>query len=121
MSVYVRGGLYRFSSSNATFASCDTLGGSAGAPVEGALAGRPIGAIAGRSLQRERRRTGDQAMNRPVLDPKSSRGEAWGDGAKLMRLVPLTAQDRTANARDLRPGLFLTAPTTGLTEVRAGR
>ncbi len=60
-------------------------------------------------------------MNRPVLDPKSSRGETWGDVAKLMRLVPLTAQDRTAIARDLRPVLFLTAPAAELAEDRAGR
>jgi hypothetical protein len=49
------------------------------------------------------------------------RGEAWGDLAKLMRLVPLTAQDRNAIARDLRPLLFLTAPLAELREDRAGR
>ena len=48
-------------------------------------------------------------------------GESWGDVAKLMRLVPLTAQDRTAIARDLRPVLVLTAPFPELREDRAGR
>lgn len=49
------------------------------------------------------------------------RGESWGDVAKLMRLVPLTAQDRNAIARDLRPVLTLTAPPPELGEDRAGR
>ena len=49
------------------------------------------------------------------------RGESWGDVAKLMRLVPLTAQDRNAIARDLRPVLILTAPLAELPEDRAGR
>lgn len=49
------------------------------------------------------------------------RGESWGDVAKLMRLVPLTAQDRNAIARDLRPVLILTAPLAELREDRAGR
>ena len=47
--------------------------------------------------------------------------ESWGDVAKLMRLVPLTAQDRMMIARDLRPVLFLTAPLPELREDRAGR
>ena len=49
------------------------------------------------------------------------RGESWGDVAKLMRLVPLTAQDRNSIARDLRPVLTLTAPLAELPEDRAGR
>jgi hypothetical protein len=49
------------------------------------------------------------------------RGETWGDLAKLMRLVPLTAQDRNAIARDLRPSLYLTAPLPELREDRTGR
>jgi len=49
------------------------------------------------------------------------RGESWGDLAKLMRLVPLTAQDRSAIARDLRPALYLTAPLPELREDRTGR
>lgn len=49
------------------------------------------------------------------------RGESWGDVAKLMRLVPLTALDRMAIARDLRPVLVLTAPMAELREDRAGR
>jgi len=49
------------------------------------------------------------------------RGESWGDLAKLMRLVPLTAQDRDAIARDLRPALYLTAPLPELREDGAGR
>jgi hypothetical protein len=49
------------------------------------------------------------------------RGESWGDVAKLMRLVPLTAQDRVSIARDLRPVLVLTAPAAQLREDRAGR
>lgn len=49
------------------------------------------------------------------------RGESWGDLAKLMRLVPLTAQDRMLIARDLRPVLVLSAPMSELREDRAGR
>jgi hypothetical protein len=49
------------------------------------------------------------------------RGEAWGDVAKLMRLVPLTALDRATIARDLQPALLLTAPLAELREDRAGR
>lgn len=49
------------------------------------------------------------------------RGESWGDVAKLMRLVPLTALDRIAIARDLRPVLVLTAPAPELSEDRTGR
>ena len=49
------------------------------------------------------------------------RGESWGDIAKLMRLVPLTALDRAAIARDLQPVLVLTAPLPELREDRAGR
>jgi hypothetical protein len=49
------------------------------------------------------------------------RGESWGDVAKLMRLVPLTAQDRLSIARDLQPVLVLTAPAPELREDRAGR
>ena len=49
------------------------------------------------------------------------RGGSWGDVSKLMRLVPLTTQDRTAIARDLQPLLFLTAPLPELREDRGGR
>jgi hypothetical protein len=49
------------------------------------------------------------------------RSESWGDVAKLMRLVPLTALDRQTIARDLRPVLLLTAPVAELSEDRAGR
>ena len=52
---------------------------------------------------------------------KALRGESWGDIAKLMRLVPFTALDRMAIARDLQPVLLLTAPTPELSEDRAGR
>ena len=49
------------------------------------------------------------------------RGGSWGDVAKLMRLVPLTALDRATIARDLQPALVLTAPLPELREDRAGR
>jgi len=49
------------------------------------------------------------------------RSESWGDVAKLMRLVPLTALDRIAIARDLQPLLLLTAPAPELSEDRTGR
>jgi hypothetical protein len=60
--------------------------------------------------------------NYPQRPAKAAfRGESWGDVAKLMRLVPLTAQDRVSIARDLRPVLVLTAPPAQLREDRAGR
>jgi hypothetical protein len=60
--------------------------------------------------------------NRPTqLTRAALRGESWGDMAKLMRLVPLTAQDRTAIARQLRSVLVLTAPVPELREDAAGR
>jgi hypothetical protein len=49
------------------------------------------------------------------------RGESFGDVAKLMRLVPLTPQDRTAIARQMRSGLLLAAPLPELREDAAGR
>jgi hypothetical protein len=49
------------------------------------------------------------------------RGESWVDIAKLMRLVPLTAQDRLTIARQLQPVLELTPPMPELREDRAGR
>jgi hypothetical protein len=49
------------------------------------------------------------------------RGESWGDVAKLMRLVPFTALDRIAIARELQPVLLLAAPMPELREDRAGR
>ena len=49
------------------------------------------------------------------------RGESWGDVAKLMRLVPLTALDRMTIVRQLQPVLLLTAPEPELREDRAGR
>jgi len=49
------------------------------------------------------------------------RGASWGDIAKLMRLVPLTASDRETIAQDLRPVLLLTAPRPELGEDRSGR
>ena len=49
------------------------------------------------------------------------RGESWGDVSKLMRQVPLTAQDRMTIARQLQPALLLTAPMPELSEDRAGR
>jgi len=57
--------------------------------------------------------------NQPVKS--ALRGGSWGDVAKLMRLVPLTALDRAMIARDLRPALYLTAPLPELREDRAGR
>ena len=57
--------------------------------------------------------------NQPIKS--AFRGESWGDVAKLMRLVPLTAQDRMSIARDLQPVLILTAPVPQLREDRAGR
>jgi len=57
--------------------------------------------------------------NQPIKG--AFRGESWGDLAKLMRLVPLTAQDRNAIARDLQPVLVLAAPLPELREDRAGR
>jgi len=57
--------------------------------------------------------------NRPTQ--AALRGESWGDVAKLMRLVPLTAQDRTSIARQLRSVLVLTAPVTELSEDTVGR
>ena len=60
--------------------------------------------------------------NQPTrLNRSAFRGESWGDVARLMRLVPLTTQDRTAIARDLRPVLVLTAPLAELREDRTGR
>ncbi len=58
-------------------------------------------------------------MNNP--NKGALRSESWGDVAKLMRLVPLTALDRQTIARDLRPVLLLTAPMPELGEDRAGR
>ena len=52
---------------------------------------------------------------------ESLRGETWGDVAKLMRLVPLTALDRMTIARQLQPVLLLTAPEPELLEDRTGR
>ena len=63
-------------------------------------------------------------MNSAFRQPPTKgafRGETWGDVAKLMRLVPLTAQDRMSIARDLQPVLILTAPVPQLREDRAGR
>lgn len=59
--------------------------------------------------------------SRSQLTKGALRGESWGDVAKLMRLVPLTALDRATIARDLRPVLLLTAPAAELGEDRAGR
>jgi hypothetical protein len=58
-------------------------------------------------------------VNNPNKD--SLRGESWGDVAKLMRLVPLTALDRMTIARQLQPVLILTAPEPELREDRTGR
>jgi hypothetical protein len=49
------------------------------------------------------------------------RSASWVDMAKLMRLVPLTAQDRVTMARQLQPVLVLTAPMPELREDRTGR
>jgi hypothetical protein len=49
------------------------------------------------------------------------RGGSWADMAKLMRLVPLTAQDRITIARELQPVLVLTTPEPELGEDRTGR
>jgi hypothetical protein len=49
------------------------------------------------------------------------RGESWVDMTKLMRLVPLTAQDRITIARRLQPVLVLTPPMPELREDRTGR
>jgi len=57
--------------------------------------------------------------NQPVKS--ALRGGSWGDVAKLMRLVPLTALDRATIARDLQPVLLLTAPLPELREDRTGR
>ena len=57
--------------------------------------------------------------NQPVKS--ALRGGSWGDVAKLMRLVPLTALDRATIARDLQPALVLTAPLAELREDRTGR
>ena len=51
----------------------------------------------------------------------SLRGATWGDVAKLMTLVPLTALDRMTIARQLQPVLLLTAPEPELREDRSGR
>ena len=57
--------------------------------------------------------------NRPTKG--AFRGESWGDLAKLMRLVPFTAQDRQMIALQLQPVLVLTAPMPELGEDRTGR
>ena len=61
----------------------------------------------------------DASRNQP--ENGALRGASWGDVAKLMRLVPLTASDREAIARDLRPLLLLTAPLPKFREDRGGR
>ena len=58
-------------------------------------------------------------MNNP--NNGTFRGGSWVDVAKLMRLVPLTAQDRIEIARQLQPVLVLTPPMPELREDRTGR
>src|SRR5579859_5744906 len=124
MSVYVHEEWYPISPSKATFASCDTVPGSRSTPFDRAPSGR---------RHRSRRAHCPEIVRGgPVIKKMNSayrsqpiksalRGESWGDVAKLMRLVPLTAQDRSAIARDLRPVLVLTTPLAELREDRAGR
>ena len=58
-------------------------------------------------------------MNNP--NKGAFRAGSWVGVAKLMRLVPLTAQDRITIAHHLQPVLFLTAPMPELREDRTGR
>jgi len=71
--------------------------------------------------EKERQMNGAYRNQPSQLNRGAFRSESWGDVAKLMRLVPLTAQDRTMIARDLRPVLFLTAPLPEFREDRTGR
>lgn len=122
MSVYVRNEWYPISLWKATFASRDTVVGSPSAPFGRALEGRVRPFSSAGSDHGDDERSGQMNGaygNQPIKS--AFRGESWGDVAKLMRLVPLTAQDRTAIARDLRPVLVLTATLTELGEDRTGR